>query len=119
MTLVDIPGPYESMTPAEKEVADFLKSKSIWWEYEQPLFVSDDKFRPRLWTPDFFLPDLGVYVEVCGSPKNDYSFRRKIYKMEETVVIFVETFKETWKFFLTKRLQEIHEKRSKIMKRVQ
>ncbi|MDD1777476.1 MAG: hypothetical protein LUQ65_04850 [Candidatus Helarchaeota archaeon] len=116
--MVEIPTIYESMTSAEKEVADFLKSKGLFWEFEYPLYLMDDKFRPRIWTPDFFIPDLGVYIEVCGNPNNDYAFRRKVYKLEDALVIFVETYKETWKFFLTKRLQEIHEKRSEIMKRV-
>jgi len=116
MPMVEIPSVYESMSPPEKEVAEFLKSKGIWWIYEQPLFVTDDKFRPRIWTPDFFLPNLGVYVEVCGSSKTDYSFRKMVYKLEEAVVIFLHTYKKGWKYFLVKRLQEIHDKRKEIMK---
>jgi hypothetical protein len=58
---------YNFMTDSEKEVAKFLKSKGIWWSHEQPLFVWDENERPRIWTPDFFLNDFGVYVEVCGS----------------------------------------------------
>src|SRR4030067_1679235 len=116
MAIVEVPSIYEEMTGAEKEVADFLKSKGIWWEYERPLFVEDDKSRPRIWTPDFFLPDLGVFIEVCGNPNNDYSFRRNVYKLEEAMVIFLHTYKPEWKFFLLKRLEEIHEKRGLIMK---
>jgi len=116
MVLVEIPSIYESMTKSEKEVADFLKERGIWWIYEQPLFVTDDKLRPRLWTPDFFLPDFGIYIEVCGNSKTDYSFRKMVYKLEETVIIFLHTYKDGWKFFLKKRLQEIHEKRNKMLK---
>ena len=33
---------YESMSQAELLVCDFLKSKRIFWTYEQPVFLSDD-----------------------------------------------------------------------------
>ena len=41
-------------------------------------FVFDDKNRPRFWLPDFYIPILGVYIEVCGSERFDYEFRENI-----------------------------------------
>ena len=53
---------YGDMTGAEKEVAEYLKELGIWWVYEFPVFVYDDKGRPRVWAPDFYLPKLGMHV---------------------------------------------------------
>lgn len=58
---------YADMEESEKIVAHFLRELNIWWIYESPVFVYDEKERPRVWTPDFYLPKLGMYVEVCGS----------------------------------------------------
>ncbi|MCX6818191.1 MAG: hypothetical protein NTU57_05035 [Candidatus Aenigmarchaeota archaeon] len=110
---------YEEMTAEEKKVAEFLKFKKLWWVFEQPLFITDHKDRPRIWTPDFFLSEFGIYVEVCGNPNIDYSFRQKIYKLENTPIIFVHTYKPKWKFFLLQRIKEIQKKRSILIEKIQ
>lgn len=71
---------YDQMTRSEKEIALLLKDLGIFWRYEKPLYVYDDKERPRVWTPDFYLVHFGIYIEVCGSSEFDYEYRRKIYK---------------------------------------
>jgi len=68
------------MTDPEKEVAKYLEEKNLWWKFEFPVFVMDEKDRPRLWTPDFYIPSLGVFVEVCGSIMYDYEYRQEIYE---------------------------------------
>ncbi|MEM3000074.1 MAG: hypothetical protein QW674_04805 [Candidatus Bathyarchaeia archaeon] len=86
------------MTEAEREVADFLKKLNLWWIYQAPVFVYDDKERPRVWTPDFYLPNLGIYIEVCGNENVDYAYRERIYKKNRFNVIFLHLFKENlWK----------------------
>ena len=105
------------MTEPEKQVAEFLRELGLWYKYEFPVFLYDDKERPRLWEPDFFLPKLGLYVEVCGSEEPDYTFREKIYYKNEICVIFLHCYKEekTWKQFLIDRLESIREKRSSLI----
>jgi hypothetical protein len=44
---------YADMEDSEKEVAEYLKQLRIYWIYESPIFVYDEKQRPRVWTPDF------------------------------------------------------------------
>jgi len=82
------------MTKSEKEVARFLKDIGIKWSYEQPVFVWDENKRPRVWTPDFFLVSFGVYVEVCGSEKFNYNYRRNVYEENGYEVIFLHLYKE-------------------------
>ena len=106
---------YGDMTPAEREVADYLHSINIYWLFEHPIFVADEKERPRVWTPDFYLPELGIYIEVCGSENFNYEYRAQIYKKNRIPIIFVHFFKEenNWKEYLRKRIAEINEFRAK------
>jgi len=75
--------------------------------------VYDEKKRPRVWTPDFYIPKLGMFIEVCGSEEFNYKYREKIYRKNGYYVIFVHLYKERkkWKKFLVKRIMEIEEKR--------
>jgi len=104
---------YADMEDSEKQVADYLRELDLWWWYEFPVFVYDEKKRPRVWTPDFYIPKLGMYVEVCGKEREDYEYRDRIYKKNGYHVIFVHLYKERkkWKNFLIKRIMEIEEKR--------
>ena len=72
---------YDDMEGSQEIVSSFLRELNLWWSYETPVFVFDEKERPRVWTPDFYIPKLGMYIEVCGSenPKS-YEYREKIYK---------------------------------------
>ena len=90
---------YENMTKSEKIVAQFLKDLGIFWSYEKPIYVWDKNKRPRVWTPDFFLTQFSIYVEVCGSEDFDYEYRRIIYRENGYNVIFLHMYKETnrWK----------------------
>jgi len=98
---------YDQMTKPEKEVASLLKKLGIQWFYEQPVFVWDENKRPRVWAPDFYLTQFGIYLEVCGSKKFDYEYRRKIFDKNGYQVIFLHLYKNTekWKTHLFKYLR--------------
>jgi hypothetical protein len=104
---------YADMEDSEKQVSEYLRELDLWWLYEFPVFVYDEKNRPRVWTPDFYIPKLGMYIEVCGSERFDYEYREKIYKKNGYPVIFVHFYKkeEKWQSFLIARIKEIEEKR--------
>ena len=86
---------YDRMTYAEKEVANFLNEHDIHWSYEQPVFVWDDEGRPRVWTPDFYLTQFGIYLEVCGSKIFNYEYRKGVFSKNGYCVIFLHVFKGT------------------------
>ena len=117
---VEINSIYEDMSLAEKRVSEYLKQLGIWWEYEWPVYVEDDKSRPRVWTPDFYLPDLGVYIEVCGTKDFNYDYRKKIYEENDIPIIFIQEYKNDilWKNFLIKSLEEIHHERTELLKKI-
>jgi hypothetical protein len=104
---------YADMSKAERKVAAHLNNWGFDWFYEHPLFVYDEKKRPRVWTPDFFLPALNIYIEVCGSENFDYSYREEIYKNNEIPVVFLPVYKENgfWQKHLLKTMFTIEEKR--------
>ncbi len=110
---------YDDMKESEKQVAGYLRELDLWWIYEFPVFVYDEKDRPRVWTPDFYIPKLGMYIEVCGSEDFNYEYRDKIYKKNGYYVVFVHLYKERkkWKHYLVKRIMEIEESRhAEVMK---
>lgn len=98
---------YNRMTNAEREVALVLKEFGIQWSYEQPVFVWDENKRPRVWAPDFYLKHFGIYIEVCGSEKFDYEYRRLIYDKNGYRVIFFHLYKNTefWKLHLLRYIR--------------
>jgi hypothetical protein len=113
MVLGELSSVYDDMTDSEKEVAFYLKESGLRWSYESPVFVYDEKDRPRVWTPDFYVPKLGMYIEVCGSNEFDYEYREKMYKKNGFYVIFVHVYKEPdrWKTYLISKIMEIEEGR--------
>jgi hypothetical protein len=108
------------MTSAEKEVANVLKKLGIQWSYEQPVFVWDEHKRPRVWAPDFYLIHFGIYVEVCGSDKFDYEYRRTIFDKNGYRVIFVHMFKDEgkWKWHLLQYLYVFTKSRNQKINKV-
>ncbi|MBN2458652.1 hypothetical protein JXB28_00045 [Candidatus Woesearchaeota archaeon] len=103
----------EEKTIAEKRVENFLNELGLKNIYESPIFIEDDKKRPRLWSPDFFLPELGIYIEVCGAQRRAYKYRRQIYEANKIPVIFVKTFysEKSWKEYILKGIRRIHQER--------
>ena len=105
---------YKGMTNAEKEVAKYLHSINLYWIFEHPIFVQDEKNRPRVWTPDFYLPELGIHIEVCGKERECYSYREKIFKKNRVQIIFIHQYKDSdsWKKFLVHEISRINGLRS-------
>jgi hypothetical protein len=99
------------MTDAEKQVCNYLRELDLWWNFESHVFVYDEKERPRVWTPDFYIPKLSMYIEVCGTDEFDYEYRKKIYYKNGYRVAFIHVYKETWKNFLVKMIMDNEKQR--------
>ena len=54
---------YKDMEKSEILVAKHLNKLGFEWHYEHPVFLFDEKKRPRVWTPDFYIPSLNLYIE--------------------------------------------------------
>jgi hypothetical protein len=103
---------YADMMHSERQVAEFLDELGFPWIFEFPIFVYDERKRPRVWTPDFYIPKLGVYIEVCGSKEFNYEYRKRVYSDNNIPVIYVHFYKKKkWQKYLFGRIKELEEKR--------
>lgn len=111
---------YDDMSKAELIVCDFLKEMRVFWVYEQPVFLSDDMGRPRIFAPDFFLPEFGIYLEVMGNPnKPDYERRQNIYEKNNIPIIFIAPFHDkSWANKVFDFIEYVHHLRYEKLKRV-
>lgn len=104
---------YSDMTESEKKVAGYLTELKLYWRFEFPIFVYDERNRPRVWTPDFYITKLGMFIEVCGTESFDYNYRNRIYRKNGFYVVFLHSYKEEelWKKHLLKNIIQIEESR--------
>jgi hypothetical protein len=105
------------MTSCEKDVAVTLQNLGVEWRYEQPVFVWDENKRPRVWAPDFYLVQYGIYVEVCGSETFNYEYRKQIFAKNGYQVIFLHLYKRNrlWKGYLIRSLKSCIESRNRML----
>ncbi len=66
----------------EKQIADYLYSHGIKHVYEDQAKTTGSAITNRISKPDFYLPDLGVYVEYWGLFDVDDSEQRKKYRRD-------------------------------------
>ena len=101
------------MMPSERQVAEFLDELGLPWIFEFPVFVYDERKRPRVWTPDFFIPKLGIYIEVCGSKNFNYEYRERIYNENNVPIIWLQHYKKQdyWQKFLFLKIKEVEAQR--------
>jgi hypothetical protein len=79
--------PEDFAHPVERELALIFDEHGVRWEYEPHTFVlerDDDGQVTEAFTPDFYLPDLGIYVE-CTVMRQALTARkrRKARKVRE------------------------------------
>jgi hypothetical protein len=67
------------MTVSEKQVADYLKELQLWWQYESPVFLKDEKERPRVWTPGC------CWIKLYSKPKSNIASQAS-YRYGEALV---------------------------------
>lgn len=103
---------YDDMTTAERMVAEYINQLGFWWNFEQPVFVFDDKERPRVWSPDLYIPALGIYVEVIGNPNlSNYDYRWEVYQKNSIPIIFIDVNFKDWHQVLKDTVVSIHQER--------
>lgn len=73
----------------EQQCADYLTDRGIRFEYEPLMLLAGRQFRP-----DFYLPDYGVFIEICGYTHMPfYSDRveekRSLYARHRMKAIFI------------------------------
>lgn len=97
----------------ERRIADFLAAAGIRFVYEAGVLVIDAG-KPKLWHPDFFLPEFAVYIEyygLAGDPDYDHGIARKTAVYAEmglaVIALFPEHLQGAWQGYLLDALGEI------------
>jgi len=105
--------PYTAFkSKGERRIANFLGKNSIQYRYEPAVAVHSEQDKPRIWYPDFYLPEFKSYIEyygMAGKPCYDQGIKRKedVYsKMGLDVMpVYPWMFKEDWKGYLMRGLK--------------
>jgi len=113
------PGQFKSV--GERKIAEFLQQSGIDYRYEQGLLVNDTNM-PRIWYPDFFLPEYATYIEyfgMAGDPDYDRGIKhkKKVYAATgiNVIALFPWTLSEDWQQYILDELQQISERRLEML----
>ena len=87
----------------ELVIANYLFTNGINYEYERPYEVETSTPEKRQYTPDFYLPDYGIYIEHYGIDRNEHApqydkeaekeyvrsmnWKRQIHKENQTICL--------------------------------
>jgi len=104
----------------ERRIAKFLESNSIKYRYEPGLLISPEQEKPRIWYPDFYLPEFGAYIEyfgLVGHRNYDKGITMKetqYSKMGLAVIpVYPWTFSANWQGYIMEALEQITMRRYK------
>ena len=96
----------------ERRIAYFLDDNSIKYQYESGILVQSTEKKPRIWYPDFYLPEFGAYIEyygLAGGKNYDRGIKAKqsVYsKMGMAVIsVYPWMFAENWQRYIIKELK--------------
>ena len=97
----------------ERRIANFLEDNSIKYQYEPALLINSEQ-KPRIWYPDFYLPEFATYIEyfgLVGNQNYDDGVKRKetLYSKEGLAVIpiYPWTFSGNWEGHIMNELERI------------
>ena len=113
----DIPSdPFKSR--GERKIAGFLKENDIKYQYESGVLIYQNKDQPRIWYPDFNLPEFSTYIEYYGMVGNpDYD---RGIKVKETayaqmglyvIPVYPHMFSKNWQGYIMKEIKRTIQKK--------
>lgn len=95
----------------ERKIAEVLDKYGISFKYESPVIVIDNDSKQRIWYPDFYLPEFGLYIEffgLAGVPSYDEMIREKlaVYRNHqiEVIPVYQKNINSGFKFYLTDKI---------------
>ena len=97
----------------ERRIAYFLDENAIRYQYEAGVLVHADNHKPRIWYPDFHLPEFGAYIEYYGL-KGQRSYDNGIKRKEtaysrmglDVIPVYPWSFSENWQGYIMKELKQ-------------
>jgi hypothetical protein len=96
----------------ERQIAYFLNNNSIKYLYEPGILVNSRDEKPRIWYPDFYLPEFGTYIEyygLAGGKNYDKGIKAKQFvysKMGMAVIpVYRWMLSDNWQKYIRKELE--------------
>jgi hypothetical protein len=106
----------------ERRIADFLEDNSIKYQYEPALLINTEYEKPRIWYPDFYLPEFVTYIEyfgLVGRQQYDNGIKRKEAQYAKSGVsvipVYPWTFTGKWQQYIMTELERITTNRLKTL----
>jgi len=86
---IDIPAAKAVRSKYEKTCVEYFQQNGIAFQYEPVILLEGKQYRP-----DFFLPDMELFVEICGynhmpQYRDRVGFKEKIYERNGLKALFV------------------------------
>ena len=98
----------------ERKIAYFLRDNQIKYQYEPAVLVNAPEGKPRIWYPDFYLPEFSAYIEyfgLAGRRSYDAGVRRKLRTYDamgyQVISLFPWNFAEDWKGYTMSELRKV------------
>ena len=98
----------------ERRIAYFLDTHDIQYIYEPPVLVTPSEKQPRIWYPDYYLPEFAVYIEyfgLAGRQDYDQGIRKKkdtYAKMGLPVIsVYPWHFENDWQGYIKDKIYQI------------
>ena len=103
----------------ERQLARMFTRYGVRFEYERPVALREQD-RLRLWYPDFWLPDLDVYVEylgrrpIPGAREEHHAYKQGVYAREGIACLFLgrEDLTGNWPKEVLRALTELVRERA-------
>jgi hypothetical protein len=97
----------------EKRIAYFLDTNSIKYRYESGVLVNGGNEKPRIWYPDFYLPEFGTYIEyygMAGHSEYDQGIKVKetVYAKSgmDVISVYPRMFRDDWQGYIMRELEK-------------
>ena len=105
----------------ERRIADFLDHYGIEYIYEAPTAVTQ-RNKVRIWYPDFYLPEYGLYIEYYGR-QGDSDYDRGVAEKTaaynasglEVIPVYQHHLSSFWPDYLTREIREITQYRTDLV----
>ena len=98
----------------ERRIAYFLDNNSIRYQYEPGVLINSYYGKPRIWYPDFHLPEFKTYIEyfgLAGNPEYDNGIKTKeaMYSKAglDMIPVYPWMFEENWQGYIMRELKNV------------
>ena len=95
----------------ERRIAYLLDTNSIKYRYESGVLINPPKSQPRIWYPDFYLPEFKTYIEyygMAGHKQYDRGIKTKESTYTKTgidvISVYPWMFSKDWQGYIMREL---------------